>query len=171
MPPPPGLLGRAWKAKSAKMLRDNGIEGVGAGMENDVQGWFASCRSGDLVGMEETLDAPDCPIKIDHTDEGGHTGFFLACLEQQIRAARLMKNRGADVEFADATGTTPFWAAAEAGNLGVVKFLHEQCSVATETPIANGATPLHAACHQGHVDVVKYLVEQVGVNTHTQVRH
>ena len=121
--------------------------------------------------MEQALDAPDSPIDVDYTDEGGHTGFFLACLDQQLRAARLMKNRGANAEFADATGTTPFWAAAEAGNLGIVKFLHEQCSVATDTPIGNGATPLHAACHQGHVEVVKYLVEQVGVDTLSQARN
>lgn len=172
MPPPSGLLGRAWKDKSAKMLRESGAGQAAATSQSaHVAGWFAACRAGDLVGMEAVLDDPDAGINVDHTDEGGHTGFFLACLEEQIRAARLLKNRGADAEFADSSGTTAFWAACEAGNLGIVKFLHEQCQAQTEKPIANGATPLHAACHQGHVEVIKYLVEQVGVDALQQARN
>jgi hypothetical protein len=169
--PAAGLLGRAWKDKSSKMLRAMGEDKVAASKAAHSSGWFAACRSGDLVGMEAILDDPDAAIDVDYTDDGGHTGFFLACLEEQFRAARLLKNRGANTEFADSSGTTPFWAACEAGHLGIVKFLHEQCQVQTEKPIANGATPLHAACHQGNVDVIKYLVEQVGVDVLVQARN
>lgn len=172
MPATTGLLGRAWKDKSSKMLRGIAREDhVAASQAAHVNGWFAACRSGDLVGMEAVLDDSDAGVSVDYTDEGGHTGFFLACLEEQVRAARLLKNRGADAECADSSGTTPFWAACEAGHLGIVKFLHEQCQVQTEKPIANGATPLHAACHQGHVEVIKYLVEQVGVDVLAQARN
>ena len=153
------LLSRAWKDKSSKMLRESGQTAAVSVVET---GWFAACRQGDLDEMERMLD--DGSIDVDHVDAEGHTGFFHACLEEQMRAARLLKSRGADAEWMDKTGTTPFWAASEAGNLVVVQFLHEQCDVASGRAITNGATPLHAACHQGHIDVVKYLVEEVGVD-------
>ena len=68
--PPAGLLGRAWKDKSSKMLRAMGEDTAGASKATRASGWFASCRSGDLVGMEEVLDDPDAAIGVDHADGG-----------------------------------------------------------------------------------------------------
>jgi ankyrin repeat protein len=102
------------------------------------------------------------PPLCSYVDEDGRSAFFVACIESQIRAARLLMKAGADPQQRDRDGGTPLWAAAHAGELAVVQFLVEQVHVDATTGTVNGATPLHAAAHQGQVEIVQFLLEKGG---------
>eukprot|EP00297_Palpitomonas_bilix_P009724 CAMPEP_0113899732 /NCGR_PEP_ID=MMETSP0780_2-20120614/20230_1 /TAXON_ID=652834 /ORGANISM="Palpitomonas bilix" /LENGTH=341 /DNA_ID=CAMNT_0000892003 /DNA_START=634 /DNA_END=1659 /DNA_ORIENTATION=- /assembly_acc=CAM_ASM_000599 len=61
-------------------------------------------------------------------------------------------------------GTLPLHIACEYGSLACVKYLIEECRVAT-LAYANGrGSPLHFACRQSHPRVVQYLVESCGLD-------
>lgn len=87
-------LQRTWADKSAKHLR--GESGVALSTNIHATGWFAAVRSGNLTDIQKFLD--DTVIDVNYTDPEGHTGFFIACLESQVRCnspARCLPVRGA----------------------------------------------------------------------------
>ena len=152
-------LKRTWADKSSKVLRS---EGTGHQLSQNLHasGWFAAVRAGNLGEIQKFID--DKIVDVNFTDPEGHTAFFIACLEGQVRAARLLYKHGADPEFADKTGTNAFWAACHSGNLAVVQFLHEQIHVAdTEKPISNGATSHRP---YSHLDA-PYFISLVSIHT------
>ncbi|CAF3491338.1 unnamed protein product [Rotaria socialis] len=73
-------------------------------------------------------------------------------------------------------GTTILYAAAENGNLEIIKYLIEnvKCELNLQNPqvilpngnelLSNGNTPLHAACYFEHLDIVKYFLEYQNVD-------
>ena len=58
------------------------------------------------------------------------------------------------------TTSTAMFAAAEAGELGVCRFLWEHGAASTiRTKSSGGATPMHGSCLNGHLDTAQWLIE------------
>ncbi len=67
--------------------------------------------------------------------------LFIACGEGQVDAARLLLDKGADVNRADYHGSTPLHLACAAGHLDVARLLLEK-GAEVDRATKDGATPL-----------------------------
>ncbi|KNC50742.1 TKL/RIPK protein kinase [Thecamonas trahens ATCC 50062] len=68
---------------------------------------------------------------------------------------------GADVDRVRRDGATPFWVAAHAGRVDVVRWLASAAQADVRRPTCDGTTPFAAACARGHVATVACLAVEV----------
>ena len=101
------------------------------------------------------------------------TALHRAAFIGELNIVKLLVAKGADVNVADADGTTPLSCAALEGNLDVVKCL--MLHGAKPSAFA-GWGPLHAAAVRNHVDVLQWLLahgvdvnepDDLGMTAHT----
>ena len=85
--------------------------------------------------------------------------LFIACGEGQVDAARLLLDKGADVNRADYHGSTPLHLACAAGHLDVARLLLEK-GAEVDRATESGYTPLYAACTHGRVGVARLLLDK-----------
>ena len=100
------------------------------------------------------------------TDEGSVTIdddwdlLRVAAVEGHTAVCQILVQHGAEADRQQtATGRTPLYNAAWAGQVGTVQFLHEQCDADLGCADSSGSTPLWAAAAAGHPSVVSYLVQ------------
>ena len=102
-------------------------------------------------------------------DSEGDTPAWNAARENHVACLRALKGLGADMSAPGEYGWTPLFAAASAGHLDAVKFLHAECGCDPTTAPTSGAwrgtTPLRAAeklgrsmnSSENYDDVAAYL--------------
>ena len=83
-------------------------------------------------------------------EEQGPTPLFLACQKGDVNAARLLLEKGAEVDRATKKGSTPLGIAKSRGHSSIVTLLEEHLDL---------KFPLHAAARTGDVDVMTHLLD------------
>lgn len=93
--------------------------------------------------------------RIDATNRGDETALMLVALHGDLTSARLLVQRGAEV---NRPGWTPLHYAASGGHLEMIRFLlDENAYIDAQSP--NRTTPLMMAARQKHTNAVRLLVE------------
>ncbi|MCM5569252.1 ankyrin repeat domain-containing protein [Burkholderiaceae bacterium FT117] len=93
--------------------------------------------------------------RIDATNRGDETALMLVALQGDLTSARLLVQRGAEV---NRPGWTPLHYAASGGHLEMIRFLlDENAYIDAQSP--NRTTPLMMAARQKHTNAVRLLVE------------
>jgi ankyrin repeat protein len=124
----------------ARLLIDHGADVI----DLDSSG----VRYGYLVAM---TTAPRCT-------EDGWTALHLASSEGHLDIAKLLIDRGANVDSRNDEQETPLALASSFGHLDIARFLIES-GAAVSAPDKEGNTPFHMAANKGHLDVTKFLLE------------
>ncbi|CAN7573578.1 ankyrin repeat domain-containing protein [Mesorhizobium sp. LjRoot246] len=109
-------------------------------------------RNGDVAAVTSALDkgAP-----IDEID--GVTALYIACEAGNVDLAKLLINRGADVNLPVSWQRTPLYAANKGGYADIVKLLLD--NGANPNHLAKAQTPLHVAAENGCLQCVIHLVD------------
>jgi|GEM_PF-3982032 len=81
-----------------------------------------------------------------------------AVLARDIEAARNAIALGANVNRADATGSTPLHSAAWRGDVAMARLLVEHGALVDRPDARIGETPLHSAARGDHPDMAAYLL-------------
>ncbi len=104
-------------------------------------------------------------IPVDSRDQTGRTALLIATYNNAIDAARLLIERGADVNAMDNQSDSPYLYAGAEGKLEILKLTIE-AGADLSSVNRYGGTALIPAAHHGHVSVVKYLL-----TTETNINH
>ena len=96
----------------------------------------------------------------DRANKKGRTPLFIACLNGDIEAVRLLLKKGAEVDRAEKDDATPLYIACAKGNVDAARLLLENGAEVDRAGGLFGQTPLHAACWQGHVELARLLLEK-----------
>ena len=97
------------------------------------------------------------------------TPLHYASLNGHLEVAKLLLEKGANVNCQDDCKWTPLHYASESGHLEVAKLLLEKGANVICQDIRK-LTPLHYASMKGHLEVVKLLLEK-GANINSQNSH
>ncbi len=112
-----------------------------------------AARSGDVDKLVELLDG-GAPV-----DEAGAAHpLHFASMSGQFEAARILIERGANVDADSALGT-PLSVAAGRKHTDIVELLLTHGADPTAVGGRDQRTPLHAAAHAGAIDVVRILLD------------
>ena len=111
-----------------------------------------AAKDGDIGEIERLLNEG-----ADVNESGLASPLFYAIQYNHTDAARLLIERGADVNKASTWGT-PIHEAAKRGNAEIVRLLLEQ-GVDPSVTASKGMTPLHSAAEGGSVESAQYLLD------------
>jgi len=138
-------------------LRVNEAEPSAAGRGNDSTTLLEASRNGCLDQVREVLER-NVDMDIDIKDENGRTPLWFVAGTTDLKVAKTLLDRGADVNTADDGELTPLMIAAEQGceEIGTLLLerganLHAHCK--------DGWTSLHTAATHGHVGLVRKLLD------------
>ncbi|RAZ89866.1 hypothetical protein DPM33_16970 [Mesorhizobium hawassense] len=109
-------------------------------------------KNGDVAGVASALDKGAAINEID-----GVTALYIACEGGNIELAKLLVNRGADVNLPVSWQRTPLYAANKGGHADIVKLLLD--NGADPNQVAKSQTPLHVAAEKGCLPCVIHLVD------------
>jgi len=123
-----------------------------------THGLRTACSLGNLNEIRRILDG-GCDIN-ELDSQRFMTPLFVACKNGQVEAARLLLDRGADVELGGQHQQTPLLAACDAGHYGVVCLLIFVGRANINSVTATGLTPLLIASIRGHLSTVKLLIDR-----------
>lgn len=112
-------------------------------------------RNGDVAGVTSALDKGAAINEID-----GVTALYIACENGNAELAKLLINRGADVNLPVSWQRTPLYAANKGGYADIVKLLLN--NGANPNQLAKSQTPLHVAAENGCLECVIHLVDAGG---------
>jgi len=112
-----------------------------------------AAKKGDIAAIVAALDAG---ANVNDPD-GFATPLYYAVSRQHVDAAKLLIDRGADVNAGSKVGGPPLMAAVAKSKLELITLL--LAHGADPNPTAGEQTPLHAAVKLGCLDCVKALVE------------
>jgi ankyrin repeat protein len=122
---------------------------------------------GDLAAVRRALDA-GAPVNATANARGGsgrgrgRNAVLAATQGGHVEVARLLIERGADVNAQDEIDDSAFLLAGARGHTGIVRAALPR---ADPTRLNRyGGTALIPACHYGHVDTVRVLLEWRGPN-------
>lgn len=124
-----------------------------------------AARDGDVAKIS-ALIAADPSLVNAKADAGGATPLMYAIHFNKVAAAKLLLEKGADVNAKASTGQTALFEAAANGQLEIVKLLLAKGATVNFTIHNNsegddpGCTPLVLAAENGQLDVVKLLLEK-----------
>lgn len=121
-----------------------------------------AAKSGDIEEINRLLDEGT-----DANESGLATPLFYAIKNDHSDAARVLINRGAEVNLASTWGT-PLHEAAKRGNSEIVALLLEKGADHTVTA-THGMMPLHSAAMGGSVEATQYLIAH-GANINVLTR-
>ena len=109
-------------------------------------------RNGDVAAVASALDKGTAIDEID-----GVTALYIACEDGNVELAKLLINRGADVNLPVSWQRTPLYAANKGGYADIVKLLLN--NGANPNQLAKSQTPLHVAAENGCLQCVIDLVD------------
>lgn len=109
-------------------------------------------RNGDVAGVTSALDKGAAINEID-----GVTALYIACEGGNVELAKLLINRGADINLPVSWQRTPLYAANKGGYADIVKLLLD--NGANPNQVAKAQTPLHVAAEKGCLQCVIHLVD------------
>src|SRR5438445_2801181 len=104
-------------------------------------------RNGDVAAVTSALDRGAAVNEID-----GVTALYIACEAGNVELAKLLINRGADVNLPVSWQRTPLYAANKGGYADIVKLLLD--NGANPNQVAKAQTPLHVAAENGCLQCV-----------------
>jgi ankyrin repeat protein len=124
-------------------------------------------KKSDEVSLQGVIEALQQGADIDIVDtRSGQTPLMAAILRGKVRVVNYLLENGADVTVAEKDGFTPAHGAAHAGNIEIMRLLHDRGLDVISDEHIDGSLPLHHACRgrtPGHAQVVEYLLK-VGVD-------
>jgi len=145
-------------------------------LPHPVEALLAACRDGDLDQIRSRLESgcnidaivslppppPDSQCGATRVVQCGVlTPLFSACVSNQIEVARLLVNRGADVELTTPEGRlTALHVACIAGNYGMVCLLIFVGRATVDCMTDDGGTPLSIASSDGHLSIARLLIDR-----------
>ena len=94
------------------------------------------------------------------TDAQGRTPLYAACEHGHVDAARLLLDKGAEVDRANENGLTPLMLACYKGHVELARLVLDK-GAEVDRAAENGATPLAIAKLQRHHRVVALLEERL----------
>jgi cytochrome c len=109
-------------------------------------------KKGDVAAVTSALDK-GAPIN----EVDGVTALYIACEDGNVELARLLINRGADVNLPVSWQRTPLYAAVNGKYADIVKLLLD--NEANPNQVSKGQTPLHLAAENGCLQCVISLVD------------
>lgn len=109
-------------------------------------------RNGDVAGVTSALDKGAAINEID-----GVTALYIACEGGNVELAKLLINRGADINLPVSWQRTPLYPANKGGYADIVKLLLD--NGANPNQVAKAQTPLHVAAEKGCLQCVIHLVD------------
>jgi cytochrome c len=109
-------------------------------------------KNGDVAAVTSALDKGAAINEID-----GVTALYIACEKGNLDLAKLLIDRGADVNLPVSWQRTPLYAATNGGYADIVKLLLE--NGADPNHLAKAQTPLHMAAENGCLQCVIHLVD------------
>ncbi|WP_292642151.1 ankyrin repeat domain-containing protein [Mesorhizobium sp.] len=109
-------------------------------------------RKGDAAAVTSALDKGAAINEID-----GVSALYIACEAGNVDLAKLLINRGADVNLPVSWQRTPLYAANKGGYGDIVKLLLD--NGANPNQLAKAQTPLHVAAENGCLQCVIHLVD------------
>ena len=101
-------------------------------------------RNGDVAAVTSALDKGAAINEVD-----GVTALYIACEAGNVELAKLLINRGADVNLPVSWQRTPLYAANKGRYADIVKLLLD--SGANPNQLAKAQTPLHVALSLIHI--------------------
>lgn len=114
-------------------------------------------RWGKLDDVKAMLDRD--PSLLEKPNDLGKTPLFFAVTFDQMDVAKLLVDRGANINAKDITGLTPLHVAAFMGHKDMVVFLLEK-GVPIESLDNFGDTPLHVAAYKDRPEVFELLLSR-----------
>ena len=90
----------------------------------------------------------------------GHTAIMLACFHGRLEIARLLIDKGGDVNAHGYNGSTALSKACVKGHLEVVRLLLDKGANVNATQTNDGQTALMWASRHGHLEVVRLLIDK-----------
>jgi cytochrome c len=109
-------------------------------------------KNGDVAAVTSALDKGAAINEID-----GVTALYIACEAGNAELAKLLIDRGADVNLPVSWQRTPLFAANKGGHAEIVKLLLD--NGADPNQLAKSQTPLHVAAENGCLQCVIHLVD------------
>jgi ankyrin repeat protein len=121
-----------------------------------------AARAGDLVTLEALLSQD--PHLVSAVDENGRTPLHIAAAAGQEEAVRLLLQRGADVNAADAAGMSAvdlaFFAERASGTARLTRLLVSEGAEFDANATFRRARRLDLVISPGNVEMTRFLVEQ-----------
>ncbi len=149
--------------ESAKLLIDYGADmrtSPWSDKKEYLSPLIVACRSGHIEIIKKILEKH--PDLLTQPTSNGYTPLQLACLANQLAAAQLLIEYGADPYALDFAGSAPFHLAIMKGHLPIVRMILEKApnkNTVIEQKNAAGCSPLQLACLHGHGDIIQLLVD------------
>lgn len=133
-------------------------EGVNVDIKNEDKKTLLhlSANKEDLEMMEFLITKGGA--KIEAKDARGRTPFYLAVENGKLQSARLLLEKGANINTRNESEWSALFKMSTEGNLEAVKFLLEKG--ADSNLAKSGKFPIIAAVQGGHKEIVKALLEK-----------
>ena len=157
----PSLVLLSSESEGRKAITTEGRDCVENGLvENFPASWdsrvLSAAGAGDVDALLQLLDDG---AAIDQTRGDGVTPLWIACRNGRVDAARLLLERGADVDQARRKdGWTPLMVVCQTGQVEAVRLLLEN-GAEVDRAAEDGRTPLFVAKSKGHSSIVAFLEE------------
>ncbi len=127
-----------------------------------------AANAGNLAEMRRLIDAD--PKVVNAQLPTGATALLWACIRGQVEVARLLVERGADVDIPQGDGWSPLHAAVTDGNdaahVELTRLLLDHKAKIGITNV-NGLTPLHVAAQKGNTSTMQLLLDR-GADIHVK---
>eukprot|EP00298_Acanthocystis_sp_HF-20_P023424 c3232_g1_i1.p1 GENE.c3232_g1_i1~~c3232_g1_i1.p1 ORF type:complete len:263 (+),score=75.71 c3232_g1_i1:47-790(+) len=103
-------------------------------------------------------------IEINKADDSGWTALHLASRNCNLKGVKILCESGADYNYKNMRGETPFHLCCEYDGMEVVEYLYFNCNIDVNLVTNEGYYPLMTASYYGNYDVVKFLCENTPVD-------
>ncbi|NXY90014.1 TONSL protein, partial [Alcedo cyanopectus] len=124
--------------------------------------WCFAEAEEELEGYSKSVPGRRRVNKWNRRNERGETPLHRACIEGDLRRARLLLTQGHPLNTRDYCGWTPLHEACNHGHLELVRLLLDRGAALDDPGGAGceGITPLHDALSCGHFEVAELLVQR-----------
>lgn len=155
------LLRTAIQHRKKEVVKLLLVEGADATVKDDMgeMSLHHASSSDWCDGIELLLDM-DPSLNINIQDATGQTPFYKACASKYLEVARLLLNKGADLNLPNSEGRTALHTASHLDWHGGVRLLLDTKSANIEFQHSDGQTALHRACATFCPEVVQLLLDQ-----------
>lgn len=119
---------------------------------------FDAAEAGDAAGLADLLQG--LQVSLDTRGADSDTAIHLAALYGHTDCVRLLLDKGARADVADADGALPLHDASAGGYTRIVEMLLDASPDAIDRGDSEGDTALHNAARGSHAEVLELLVSR-----------